>query len=340
MTSPLLRNEITDRIEVLRPSLSATQLVRLRTIRDLVDDAGRFVLRPALEQCDFGNANDFQDFLSRVNVTADGAGVDLKLEVDDDHGWFSGGDVVEQSIASFTDKASGRTDITVEPEVAEIGASRRTRVYVSFCAPNQTAARKVKELLEQLRTALALDTERHWDVHHSDSVGLGEHVEDTLDRLSAEADIRVALISPAYLNDADERRRGLSQGRVIAFAFGALPSGQHVNLHPLQRHDVRRANEPWEELAPKNRRYYVDDLESSIRRALNPPDQLSAAKPLEDWAVKVAHKRGRDESKHIVHSEATETSFQESQLNRPAAADGPPPRTVRRCVRSSGWSTG
>jgi WD40 repeat protein len=335
VTSPLLRNEITDRIEELRPSLTATQLVRLTTIRDLVDDTGRFPLPPVLEQCDFpgaGARTAFQDFLLRVNEIADTAGVDLKLELDDDQGWFSGGDVVEQSIASFTGKAAGRTDITVEPEVAEIGASRRTRVYVSFHAPSPAAARKVKELLDALRLSLTLDTERLWDVHDSTSVGLGENVGATLDRLSVEADVRVALISAAYLNATEERRRGLNQGRVVAFAFGALPPGDKIDLHPLHRHDVRRANEPWEELAPKNRRYYVEDLENSIRRALTAADQPRDTKPLEYWVIKEAHRRGRDESKHLVHSEATETSFQESQLNRPAAVDGPPLRAVERLV--------
>jgi hypothetical protein len=76
-----------------------------------------------------------------------------------------------------------------------MGSSRRTRVYVSFHPSTRATARKVRTLLEQLRTALAADRGRSWDVVDPCSIGLDEDVEATRDRLCAEADVRVVLRS-------------------------------------------------------------------------------------------------------------------------------------------------
>ncbi|MGH3916968.1 MAG: hypothetical protein ACRDTC_26690 [Pseudonocardiaceae bacterium] len=67
----------------------------------------------------------------------------------------------DEGIAS-TEEAAGRTGIDhpVTPEVAELGLSRRTRVYVSGPPTDKALVRKVDTLLRQLREELALDPER------------------------------------------------------------------------------------------------------------------------------------------------------------------------------------
>ncbi|MGH3671538.1 MAG: hypothetical protein ACRDSH_13025, partial [Pseudonocardiaceae bacterium] len=109
----------------------------------------------------------------------------------------------------------------------ELGLSRRTRVYVSVPPTDTVMARKASTLLRQLREALAVDPERSWEVADSGSVGLGEDAEAERDQLCAQADVRLALVSPAYLADAaPERRRTLdAPGRVTAFALSGLPDG-------------------------------------------------------------------------------------------------------------------
>ncbi|MGH3784431.1 MAG: hypothetical protein ACRDRO_28370 [Pseudonocardiaceae bacterium] len=57
-------------------------------------------------------------------------------------------------------------------------------------------ARKVSMLLRQLREALDLDREQSWTVTHSSSVEMGEDLEAERDRLCAQADVRIALVSP------------------------------------------------------------------------------------------------------------------------------------------------
>ncbi|GAA1272450.1 eIF2A-related protein [Saccharothrix xinjiangensis] len=356
MTTLLRLDEITDRIEALRSRLTTMQIARLTTIRDLVGGDGRFLLRAALEAGEFpegdSRAQDaFQDFRRRVNNAADEAGVDLRLELesrktppDRRYGWFSGGDLVEKSIVAFTGEAAERTggERPVPPEVAELGDSRRTRVYVSFHPTTGAAARGAEKLLEQLRNLLGADPERRWEVQDPRSVGLGEDVGQTRDRLASEADVRVVLVSPAYLANPEERRRALERpGRIVAFAFSSLPDGP-VYLGPLQRHDVQRADEPWDGLVNTSRRSsYVKHVVNEIRRALSGPsapvdERLGDDDSILTWVNKVIRSQRRDDSPHLVPANLAETSLQESQLGNTDFAVSPPLRAVDRLVA---WAT-
>jgi WD domain, G-beta repeat len=106
--------------------------------------------------------------------------VDLRLELesrkttpDRRYGWFSGGDLIDEGIASFTEEAAERTGIDhpLAPEVAELGLSRRARVYVSF---HPAALRKARPLVERLGEFLRADRERSWEVADPRAVGIGE----------------------------------------------------------------------------------------------------------------------------------------------------------------------
>jgi hypothetical protein len=356
MTARLLRAEIAHHLVALRQrsTLTTLQSARLTAILDTLADDGRFLLRAALDAAEFpaGDARGqeaFQDFRKRMNHAAVEAGVDLRLELDSRkappdqrYGWFVGGDLVDEGIASFTGEAAGRTGIDhpVTPEVAELGLSRRTRVYVSL--PPTHNARKVSMLLRQLREALALDRERSWEVADSGSVGLGEDPEATRDRLCAQADVRLALVSPAYLADAAlERRRTLaSPGRVIAFALSGLPDGP-LDVSPLLLHDVRRRMEPWDELTRTDqRRRYVIDVVDELRRALRPPQvtvkDQTPDDPLREWSASLARSRRTGDSVVLIEPESTETYLGESQLEPSRLAHGPALPAVDRLVD---WAT-
>ncbi|MBV8541347.1 MAG: pentapeptide repeat-containing protein, partial [Pseudonocardiales bacterium] len=354
MRARLLRAEIAHHLAVLqkRSMLTALQSARLTAILDTLADDGRFLLRAALDAAEFpaGEARGqeaFQEFRKRVNHAAADAGVDLRIELDSRkappdqrHGWFTGGDLVDEGIASFTGQAAGRTGIDhpVTPEVAELGLSRRTRMYVSVPPTDNVMSRKVSMLLRQLREVLALDRERSWEVADSGSVGLGEDPEAMRDRLCAQADVRLALVSPAYLADAaPERRRTLdSPGRVVAFALSGLPDGP-LDLGPLRLHDVRRRTEPWDELTRTDqRRRYVADVVDEIRRALRPSRVTAEDRmpddPLGEWSASLVRSRRAGESAVLIEPESTETTLRESQLDPSASAHGPPLPAVTRLV--------
>ncbi|MGH3854127.1 MAG: pentapeptide repeat-containing protein [Pseudonocardiaceae bacterium] len=355
MRARLHRGEIAQHLAALRErsTLTALQSARLSAILDTLADDGRFLLRAALDAAEFpaGDAQGqeaFQDFRKRVNLAAAQAGVDLQLELDSRkvpperrHGWFTGGDLVDEGIASFTGQAAGRMGIEhpVAPEVAELGRSRRTRVYVSVPPTDTAMAQKVRMLLKQLREALAVDCERSWEVADSgSSVGLGEEPEVVRDRLCAQADVRLALVSPAYLAaTAPERRRTLdSPGPVVAFALSGLPDGP-LDLGLLGRHDIRRRSEPWDELTrTEQRRRYVADVVDEIQRVLRPSRVTAVDRtpddPLTEWVASGARSRRAGDSPVLIEPELATITLRESQLDRSAAAHGPALLAVDRLV--------
>ena len=349
MNIRLLRDEITRRFAALDRQLTRLQSVRLAAIAEVVADDGRFVLQDALTAAEFptrdaGGQNAFQEFRKRVNEIAADAGVQLVLELDSRkvrpdqrHGWFTGGDLVDEGITSFTGQAAAGTGIEhpVAPAVAEI---RATRVYVS-AATTGTGADRVNELLHRLREVLAPDRERTWDITGPGSVGLGEDVGTARDRLRDQADVRVALMSHASLTDDACHRVLTGAGPLVAFALTRLPDGP-VDLGRLTVHDVRRRTEPWVELkGTAQRERYVADLADQVRCALRtapamveePSDELLA-----NLAAQVARKRRAGESTTLIDSRAAETSFRESLLDGAGSAPGPALPAVDRLVK---WAT-
>jgi hypothetical protein len=360
VTARLLRAEIAHHLAALqqRSTLTALQSARLAAILDTLADDGRFLLRVALDAAEFpaGDARGqeaFQDFRKRVNQATAEADVDLQLELDSRkappdqrHGWFTGGDLVDEGIASFTGQAAGRTGIDhpVTPEVAELGHSRRTRVHVSALPTDKTMTRRVDTLLRQLREALAVGRERSWEVADPGSVGLGEDPEEARDRLCTHvghAGVQ-ALVSPAYLTAAaPERRRTLdSPGRVVAFALSGLPDGP-LDLGLLRLHDVRRRTEPWDELTRTDqRRRYVAHVADEIQRALRPPRVTAEDRlpddPLAEWSASRARSRRAGDSAVLIDPEGTETTLRESRLDPADSAQGPALPAVDRLVA---WAT-
>ena len=353
MSARLLRDQAAYHVAALRraSTLTALQAARLDTILGTVADDGRFLLRTALVAGDFpdgdARAQDaFQDFRRRVNQAAIDAGVELALEVDSRkaspdhrHGWFTGGDLVDEGIATFTEKGALSTGIEnpVEQSVAELGT---TRVYISHPLLKGPAARKLTGLLRQLRETLAaVDPDHVWDVTDVGSVGLGEDADAARGRLCAQADVRVALVSPAYFAaDPRERRRVLAvPERVAVFAFSGLPDGR-LDLDPLGVHHIRHRKKPWEDrTSPGQRREFVEAIIDELRRMTDPlqhraGEDCSPDESLADWSARLARRRQAGDSRSFVEPDLTETALDESHLDRAAPPAGTGVAAVGRLV--------
>ncbi|MBV9312835.1 MAG: hypothetical protein JO100_03635, partial [Pseudonocardia sp.] len=349
MTTRMLRDEVAQRMTTLR--LTALQAARLAEIVKIMADDGRFLLRDALDVGEFpaGDARGqeaFQDFRKRVNQAAIDAHVELRLELDSRkttpdqrYCWFTGGDLIDAGIALLSSETAGRTgtDHAVAPEVAELGTSRRTRVYVSVPRATGPTARKLDGLVRQLRERLALDGERSWEVTDSNSVGLGEDLEAGRERLHTQADVRLVLVSPAHLADDECKRLLNSPNRVVAFAVNPLPDGPLKYLGGLRIHDIRRRHQPWEGLTSANQRsQYVADVVDEIKRSLRPPalppNDSSDDDLFKAWLERQARHRRTGESKVLIETESAETSLQESRLDGSISASGPSLPAVGRLV--------
>ncbi|MGH3916969.1 MAG: hypothetical protein ACRDTC_26695 [Pseudonocardiaceae bacterium] len=171
---------------------------------------------------------------------------------------------------------------------------------------------------------------------------MGENPEEVCDRLCAQADVRLALVSPACLAaDTPERRRTLdSPGRVVAFALSGLPDGP-LDLGPLRRHDVHRRTEPWDEMTrTEQRRYYVADIKDALHRALQPPpvtaEDRMPGDPLTEWSASLARSERAGDSKVLIDPETAETILREFRLDASGSAQGPALPAVDRLVR---WAT-
>ncbi|KOV79886.1 hypothetical protein ADL03_35370, partial [Nocardia sp. NRRL S-836] len=339
-------SEITERIKALQSSLTAMQAARLTTIRDLVNENNRFLLRAALDEGGFTGddtrAQDaFRDFRNKVNKLAVEAGVDLQLELDShktspDHryGWFAG-NPIDKGLVAFTEDAAEQlsVDSPVAPEVAELGESRRRRVYVSFHPTNGPAARSAHTLIKQLTSALGALDGISWEVADSRSPGLGEDIAEARRRYSAQADVCVSLVSPAYLTESAERQHvfGLRH-KLVACTLSGLPHGP-VDLHPLKSHEITHLGKPWDQLRTSAQRTdYINVLVQRIEGAVStakPSGRVADSKTVlrEHVAEQVHLFTG-----HYVHGEAEETTLQESQLDGSRHAVGPPLRAIDRLV--------
>ncbi|MEV4138503.1 pentapeptide repeat-containing protein [Dactylosporangium sp. NPDC049742] len=336
--TPLPPAEAVARVEALRAAGAVTELqaARLNVIVGLLDAGGRFLLRSALDEAEFPadqarGQDAFQDFRGRVNRAAETAGVDLQLELEPRkspperrHGWFAGGDLTDAGIVAFTGRAADDTGIAhpIAPEVTELGGSRRTRVYVSVAAAD-AGSRPTRQLVRLLRQHLQLDGERQWEVADPDSIGLGENLQDSRDRLCAQADVRVVLLSPSYLTDeanAAERHRVLDRpGRRVVFALTALPDATPT-LGPLPRRGVRRREQPWAALrGDQQRKQYIDALVDALHAEVRaqPAPALDATAELAEHTKRLTDRRGGNDSTVLVDAEVSETTFRESHLEAP-----------------------
>ena len=348
MSGRLSRAEVSVYLDRLHAVVTDVQASRLRTIVALLADDRRFVLRDALVAGEFPAADAraqgaFQDFRKSVNAAAARARVPLSLELDARkitsdrrYGWFAGGDLVDEGLVEFTGSAAARTGVThlVTQAVAEVGASRRTRVYVSY--PTGAQEPRSAALLDHLRTDLKVDTARKWKIDDAGSAHLGEDLDEVRTRLCAQADIRVALVTPGYLAERSERERVFGhRGPTVVFALSSLPDGE-IDLAPLHHYDIRRRHRPWDGLTrPEQRRRYVQDLADEIRRALDrpvstptgpdcPPDEAF----VQHTTALVDRPRG-NESRALIRGDVGQTTLSDSLLDRPTPAGSPLPAVDR-----------
>ena len=350
MTARLPRDVVAHHLARLRPTLTKLQAARLESVLEVLGDDSRFLLSDALNAVelthDARGQEAFRDFREKVNAAAAKAGVDITLELDsrkaapgERYGWFRGGDLVDEGIASFAGEAAARTGIDhpVAPEVAELHSTPRIRVYASFHPTTGDTPRRVDALLERLRAELAATADgREWAIADPRSVPVGEDTEVTLDRLSAQADVRLVLLTSTYLTSDAERRRALdAPGRVVAAALSDLPDGP-IPLGPHHRDDIVRAREPWDALAAaRQRANYVGDVAKAMRRALRPTRSTVDRTPDEWLRAHSERLAGRELDVVLIEDQrGAETSLRETQLDGTSA--GPAVPAVGRLV---GWAT-
>ena len=290
MTARLPRDVVAHHLARLRPTLTKLQAARLESVLEVLSDDSRFLLSDALNAVelthDARGQEAFRDFREKVNAAAAKAGVDITLELDsrkaapgERYGWFRGGDLVDEGIASFAGEAAARTGIDhpVAPEVAELHSTPRIRVYASFHPTTGDTPRRVDALLERLLAELAgprRTAESGQSEHDLRSVPIGEeHRGDPrpAQRTSRHPARAAHLHLPHLRAPSDRDAPSTPPGRSSPPPSPTCPTIPSL-LRPTspRRHRSGPANHGDTLAAARQRANYVADVAKAMRRALRP----------------------------------------------------------------------
>ncbi|HEX6523056.1 MAG TPA: pentapeptide repeat-containing protein [Streptosporangiaceae bacterium] len=285
-----LRTEAVLRLlERMQDDLSRHQLERLRKLAELIDSDGRIGLDRALDVATPGGDDQrrqaaFRQFRRTVAEAAEAAQVRLALVPDSlklapvhRFCWFEGENedpVLGELVAMSKDKSRrrGPAEGTVEPRVSQVRPLAPIRVHVCAASASEDRSRagKVEEFIRLLRRDLRTGESRDIQVSatHDIEMGLTEAGERAL--LREQADIVVALLTPAYLaghkSEIDELTRRPVELLLVAFA--ALPGAGIHALGPRQNR-IMRENSPYDSHGYRGRGQFVADVAAVIRCLLD-----------------------------------------------------------------------
>lgn len=360
MTGKLPRDGIERHISALRQrsQITAVQAARLVEVARLLDAGRQFDVKKAVDAAEFDDVKEFGEFCRQMNATAKAIGIPLAIELEAQNatpshrkGWFTGADRIDEEISTFTVQ-TGHTGIDhpVAPEVTELSPSVLRKVYVSAAsARNAAEARQLNRLVEELRDVLALSQGRTCELAFSGDVRLGQDPAAIRDELSAQADVRVALVSPSYFTGADQELGRVFQpgAQLVIYAFSALPD--NTKLPPgVSRQDIRWRETPWNELRSRQiRRNYIHDLADHLYQALRSPSfragdaakeatEEISEKHLSRWSDNAARANPAEGGSVHIEADAAETSLAESRLGSTGLKRGQAQPAVARLVA---WAT-
>ena len=286
----------------MQDDLSRHQLERLGKLAALIDDDGRIGLEQALEAATPGGDDQrrqaaFRQFRRTVADAAEAAQVTLALVPDTlkvapvhRFCWFEGEDedpVLGELAEMSKDKSRrrGRND-TVEPRVSQVRPLAPIRVHVCAARASEDRLRagKVEEFIELLRRDLRTGEFRDIQVTATDDIKVGLPEAGERARLWEQADIVIALLTPAYLDQHESEIAELADRcpvGLLPVTFAALP-GAEIHHLGLRRNRIMLESSPYDSRQLRGREQFVAEVAAAIRRLLdttleNPTSPAAAA---------------------------------------------------------------
>src|SRR5215475_2181980 len=341
-------------LAAMTDDLSRHQLSRLRQLAALIDADGGIPLDRALEVATPGGDDQrrqaaFRQFRRAVAEAAENAGVQLTLVADalktapaHRYCWFEGEDPVLADLAAMSAHESVRgrplgSAAEVPPRAAEVHPVPPVRIHVSAASAAADPERvgKVEEFVRLLRRSLPRWEERPVEVTYEGETTLGLDVSAERDRLLAQADLVVALLTPAYLSErAGELARHGTQPLLVAFAH---LNGTEAGGPGLRADRIMMRGRPFTTCrGVDGREQFVAEVANELRRRLDvrstaapPPHPLGDAR-LDDGRdaglerLSRASVASRRPGGVMVDPRASETAFDAA-----AAGLGAPGRSAR-----------
>ena len=190
-----------------------------RAICDLLDDDGKTTIDAVLATITSGNKGEYlRKFKTRFNQDAGGA---LTVVFDHRRGsefYFTGSDPITEDIAEYSEQQTRRHDTdeqTIDAYAVEEKDPRSTtrserpddlRIYISLVPEDGESAITCAYLLERTIEA-GLRNRYRTMFFRTDSVPVGEIIDQNLDKRIEESDLAIVLISYNYLNEQNEAQR-------------------------------------------------------------------------------------------------------------------------------------
>ena len=220
-----------------------------RAICDLLNDDGKTTIDAVLETITSSDKGEYlRKFKTRFNRDADGA---LTVVFDRRRGselYFTGSDPVTEDIAEYSEQQTRRfstNEQTIAAYAVEEKDPRSTTrseqpddlcIYISLVPEDGKPAITCADLLERTIKAGLRDHYRA-EFFRTDSVPIGEIIDQHLDERIDESDLAIVLISNSYLNEETEAER-VSAAHPHPIIVALEDIGPGVSVEPLNRLDI------------------------------------------------------------------------------------------------------
>ena len=207
-----------------------------RAICDLLDDDGKTTIDAVLATITSSDKGEYlRKFKNRFNQDAGGA---LTIVFDGRRGpelYFTGSDPITEDIAEYSEQQT-RRHAPLEELIYARATDNVLRIYISLVPEDGESAITCADLLE--RTIEAGLRDRYRAVFfRTDSVPVGEIIDQNLDKRIEESDLAIILISYNYLNEQNEAQRVYAaHSHPILVQLQEIIPG--VSIEPFDCHDI------------------------------------------------------------------------------------------------------
>ena len=252
-----------------------------RAICDLLDDDGKTTIDAVLATITSDNKGEYlRKFKTRFNQDAGGA---LTIVFDRRRGpefYFTGSDPITEDIAEYSEQQTRRHDTdeqTIDAYAVEEKDPRSTtrserpddlRIYISLVPEDGESAITCADLLE--RTIEARLRNRYRTMFfRTDSVPVGEIIDQNLDKRIEESDLAIVLISYNYLNEQNEAQRVYAaHPHPIIIKLEDMVPG--MSTEPLNNRDIvsGRSFVEAQDTGDSSKQYFANHVLDVVTRAL------------------------------------------------------------------------
>ncbi len=172
----------------------------------------------------------------------------------------------------------------VEPRVSQVRPLAPVHVHVCAASDDPLRAGKLEEFIRLLRRDLRTGESREFQVTATGDIEVGLAEAGERAQLREQADIVIALLTPAYLDQHESEIAELAGRRTGGFlpvAFAALP-GAEIHQLGLRRNRIMLESSPYDSRQHRGREQFAAEVAAAVGRLLdtvpgNPPSPATAA---------------------------------------------------------------